>query len=310
MQITLKQLNTHTNGKPLYPLYFIHGDDPCLIRDACDWIRNLAKAHGFLQRKIVHVEEQTAWEIACNAIQNESFLAEKQCVELRNPKAKFDSKIKDFFSHYLPHPSDHTVLIIISDKLDKAQQKTKWFNLFDQYGLIITIWPLRKEEYIAWLNKQCVKAELTIEADGLQYLAHYTEGNLLAAEQIIKLLALLYPKTKISCEQIKTLVINQTQFTVFDLGQALAAHNGKRAFFILKTLKETKTEPVLILWAVTKTVRDAIIKTTNPLLRKDLYNLLLKAEHIDHVIKGLAPGDAWLLFEELIMTMYAEKSKQ
>jgi DNA polymerase-3 subunit delta len=81
------------------------------------------------------------------------------------------------------------------------------------------------------------------------------EGNLLAAHQEIRKLALLYPEGRLSLEQIRDAVLNVARYDVFKLSEAMLAGDVARVVRMLDGLKGEGEALPLILWAVTEEIR-------------------------------------------------------
>jgi DNA polymerase III subunit delta len=162
--------------------------------------------------------------------------------------------------------------------------------------------------------------------DAANLLAECVEGNLAAAAQAIEKIFLLKPTSIVDVELIKTILTDESRFSIFDFVENLIAGNQARALHILENLKQEGTEPVLILWGVTRELRLLAdfaqqLKQGQPLenlfqkhrifsqrevaLRKflkqfsvqDCWQLISKAGEIDKIIKGALPGNVWNSFQ-------------
>ena len=59
MQLRLNQLAAHL-AKGIAPLYVVHGDEPLLVIEGADRIRNAARAAGYDERDAAGYEERDA----------------------------------------------------------------------------------------------------------------------------------------------------------------------------------------------------------------------------------------------------------
>ena len=48
-------------SKQLAPIYLVSGDEPLLIQEACDAIRQAARNTGFSERELYHVDNNFEW---------------------------------------------------------------------------------------------------------------------------------------------------------------------------------------------------------------------------------------------------------
>ena len=87
-------------------------------------------------------------------------------------------------------------------------------------------------------------------------LAERTEGNLLAAHQELEKLRLLAPAGNITSETVLASVADSARFDVFRLSEAVLEGEADRALRVLAGLRSEGTEQTLVLWALTKALRD------------------------------------------------------
>ncbi|RQM79994.1 DNA polymerase III subunit delta [Coxiella burnetii] len=331
MQLLQKQLDNHLNRQALLPLYLISGDVSLLVQETRDTIREAARQKGFHQCKLLFVETGFHWQSLTQSFDNFSLLSDKTLIELRNPKAKFDESGTQALLQYLNNPPEDKRLIIITNKLTAAQQKTKWYKAIDRSGAVISLWPLSGQSLLAWIEQRLKKAGLEADNESISLLAELTEGNLLATHQAIEKLRLLHQDESITPKAIIGVVNDNARFTIFDLTQAALMGAKSRVVRILANLYFADKEAgLLILWAITRELRllyplaidyqrgkpltellASQWQTRKQPLRTALMRLnttiiaqlLQQAKRIDHILKGLTPGNAWQELETLSLRM-------
>src|SRR5262249_42718637 len=87
-----------------------------------------------------------------------------------------------------------------------------------------------------------------------QLLAERVEGNLLAADQEIKRLALTAEDGAVDEAEVLESVANHSRFDVFALSDAVLAGEAARAFKVLWGLRAEGVAPVLISWALNRDI--------------------------------------------------------
>ena len=140
-------------------------------------------------------------------------------------------------------------------EIDAKLAKAAWVKSFETSGMMVTLWPIPREQLPAWIIKRAQKYQLQIQPDAVQLLADYVEGNLIAAAQTLEKLYLLKPQTPVDTALIQTLLTDESRFTIFDFIDSFITSDKSRTLHILDTLKEEGTEPVLILWGITRELR-------------------------------------------------------
>jgi DNA polymerase-3 subunit delta len=224
-------------------------------------------------------------------------------------------------------------------KLASATLKTRWLASIDNVGVIIQVWGLEGQELFNWLQQRLQQRGLHAEPDGIKLLASRIEGNLLAADQEITKLYVLYGAVKLSTAQIFDAVADSSRYDVFKLMDCILSAQINRIIKILSALRAEGIAAPVVLWALTREARslikiklalaggqskDMVFRNSQiwdkrkPLVDKALIrlslphlnNVLVLSAKADRQIKGQQSGDAWetllavcLQFASLQMTV-------
>jgi DNA polymerase-3 subunit delta len=276
MRLRANQLDTELQ-KSLLPVYLVTGDEPLLIQEALDSIRIRCKQKGFDERKILEVDRKFEWQSLLEESNTLSLFSEKILTELRLGSAKPGvpgGKVLQSYCQALP---EDRVLLISAAKMDAASLKTKWCSEIDRIGAIIQIWPIALNEMPQWLTQRARKMGLTIEQDAIFLLADRLEGNLLAAQQELEKLKLLFPDNtvKIDTDKVLASVSDASKYDIFNLTDACLSGDAKLCAKILNSLKLEGLEISIALWAISKEIR----------LLSALVRANLKGQNIQTVFK-------------------------
>ncbi|MBI3562737.1 MAG: DNA polymerase III subunit delta [Gammaproteobacteria bacterium] len=306
----------------LATLYYVSGDEPFQRDQACEWIRRAAHQQGYTERQVLHVERGFDWQWVLRASDNLCLFAERKIVELRLGATKPNAEAGKVLQHLVTNPLADTLVLIVGDKLEAAQQRSAWFSAIEQQGVVVQVWPLEANRLIPWLVQRLKHRGMQAQPQALQQLADHVEGNLLAAEQEIEKLFLVWGAVTLTAEQVCAAVADSARFDLFSLSDEALGGDGARATRILFGLKSEGVDPVLILWALAREVRtlarlaehqakgdtveqilthESIWEKRKPLLRAalkrtkvtDWQGYLCQCAHVDRVIKGQASGRAW-----------------
>lgn len=93
---------------------------------------------------------------------------------------------------------------------------------------------------------------VNLDALAIQELASYCQGNMLAAKQEVEKLALLYPGSNISAEQLRKVVVDQSRYNVFQLMDAMLQGNADQVVYTLLRLESEGIEANIVIWALIK----------------------------------------------------------
>lgn len=325
MQLKFDQLAGHLH-KHLAPVYVVGGEEPLHQQEAADMVRKKAKEQGFYERVIFDVDAHFAWPQLSETLRERSLFSPKQFVELRMPLAKPGTEGAKLLENIGKQPYPDTLLLLLTGKLDSATLKTRWLSTLESAGVLLQIWPLDNQRLPRWIEARLQARGMKVAAETLQYLANHVEGNLLAAQQEIDKLYLLYGESAISHAQVEESLINSTRFSGFDLTQAFLAGDSERIIRIIKELHEEEAELIMVLGAVSYVLRELVLLThpkqeshASPTKHWDRQRaaltqaasrhshrvwclLLAECARIDRLAKGItAMDDPWIVLTRLCL---------
>lgn len=294
-QITLKQLPTQLKSK-LLPIYLLSGDEPLLIQEARDSIFRVSQSLGFSDKEVCHMDTGFHPETLLASFHNHSLFADKKIVDIRNPSAKFDTSIITLFQSLFSNPNDDFLIVISTNKLTAAQQKSEWCDIIKKQGVFIPIWPVSLNELPQWITERAKKLNLNLSTPLVNLLAAYCEGNLLAAHQALEKLHALHSETEITRDQLISVISDDARFNIFDLSESMMRGNAKKVARMITRLEQTGEEPTLVLWAICRKLRE---NNHHPNAKKALQY----AATVDEIIKGGKIGNVWQALLQLSLIM-------
>lgn len=329
MKISANQLNSQLN-ESLLPCYLVTGDEPLLVQEALDAIRERAREEGFGSRELYIATTGFDWADLQNAAGNLSLFADKRIVELRLPTGKPGVKGGATIVEMCGKAGDDLLFIVSAPKLDRSAAASKWAKALASTGGHCQIWPLGLRELPSWIKSRMASAGLQPDNDAVRLIADRVEGNLLAAQQEIEKLRLLHGEGPITAAYVESAVTDSSRFDVYKLVDAAVAGDGTRAVRILAGLRAEGVEAVIVMWALTRELRtlarlaDSIAsgEELSGALRKAgvwqnrqglvraciarhqapwFYELIKVARRADAAAKGQLRADPWELAMEIVL---------
>ncbi|WP_106478503.1 DNA polymerase III subunit delta [Phytohalomonas tamaricis] len=321
--------------KKLAPVYIVAGDEPLLHMEACDAVRAKARESGIEEREVLHVENGFNWGQLFEAANSLSLFADRKLIELRmGSQAPGQEGAKALEAYAETAKANGNILLYSSAKLDRRLQQSKWFKTLDGLGVFVPVWPVEHQRLHFWIRDRASRHELELDHDAAKLLADRVEGNLLAADQELSKLRLLYPpRARLNADAIARGVEDSARFDVFMLNEACLKGERERALRIVKGLKGEGIEAPVILWAITRELRvllsirqhldqgqsiEQACKAQKPMIpdkrrphyqqalkrlpHKRLHKLLLFAQRVDLAIKGAGPLPIWNALNDLALT--------
>ena len=330
MKLSADDLPRHL-AKGFAPLYLIYGDAMLLAIEAADTIRLAARVAGYSEREVFIVERNFEWAMLHNSAQSMSLFSTRKVIDLRIPSGKpgleGGQALQDYCQKINPQQINPDTLTLISlPRMDKAALNSKWFSTLAEASVVIAAEEISLAALPVWIGARLKRQSQTADPDTLEFLAQRVEGNLLAAYQEIQKLALIFPASHLSFEQVKDSVMDVARYDVFKLSEAMLAGDLTRYTHILNGLRAEGTATVLIVWALAEDIRtlgkvlrvlknsgknsgniSAALSTVRvwgvkqQLVERAVRRLslavveraLMQAAHIDKVVKGLRQGDVW-----------------
>lgn len=320
MQIKAEQLAANLRQQ-LLSVYFVSGDEPLLVQEACDQIRTAARAQGCSEREVYSVEPGFDWNGFLQAGDAMSLFADRKLLELRIPSGKPGDQGSKAIQAYCERPSPDNVLLIQAGKIDAAARKGKWHKALEGAGAVVQVWPIEVRQLPGWAMRRMKDKGLHASQEAVALLVERVEGNLLACVQEIEKLLLLYGPGEITLEQVASSVADSSRFDIFTLVDAALQGDSVRSSRIVQGLRAEGVEPILVLWALTREIRSmanmaadarnggvekALAKARvwdkrKPLVRAGLkrhsprqwQSLLRRCAQIDGMVKGAQAGNVW-----------------
>jgi DNA polymerase-3 subunit delta len=315
LKLTTDSLIPHLEQR-LLPAYLVSGDEPLLTGEAADAIRARARAAGFTEREVHFLERGSDWDDVRASAGNLSLFGSRRLLELRLPTARLGVAGGSALLALLTRGDPDTLLLILAPRLDRDAQAAQWFRALDSHGGWVPVWPVEADKLVGWLRGRSRRLRLEIAEEALALLAERTEGNLLAAHQELEKLRLLAPAGAITADTVLASVADSARFDVFRLSEAVLEGEAARALRVLAGLRSEGTEQTLVLWALTKALRDlwgavcspagvrgarpgwqrqtaALEKAVRRAPRLSFRSLSLRAARADRMIKGRLQGNAW-----------------
>lgn len=265
--------------------YLVHGGEPLQTDEFIFKIRQLAAKEGYNKYEVVELNARFDWEDLLNKCQSLDLFADKVALELRlhgDDPGKQGSMVLDTI---LSSQTPNFCIIVRANKLKTTTLSSNWVNQIRKSGEIHLAKPVPANQWVNWVQLRLTQAGFKAERDATEYLARSYEGNLVATSQAIQKIQTALPAGVITLEQIKPFIEHSSHFTVFDLLDAIKASNSERVFYIFNTLDNDGTEPLLILWAVAREIRNLPITAKTK-------KLLQVCAKVDLMIKGMAQGNA------------------
>lgn len=327
MQLAPAQLTAHLK-QGLQALYVLVGDEPLAHRECLDAIRQAARLQGFDERNSLLVERAFNWQQIASYGASISLFASRRLLEINVPSGKPGVEGGKALQALANQPLSDTTVLIILPKLEREAKNSAWFSALEKQAVVINLEEVPASQLPKWIGARLAQQGQQASPATLEFLAHQVEGNLLAANQEVQKLALLYPVGELSDEDVRQAVLNVSRYDAFQLGEAVLAGDSARTVRILQGLQDEGENAVAVMnplmWVLRPLLgikqaelrgenvmqamtsariygeRQALVKRAlSRLSLRQLEAALQKLADIDKTAKGVMQGDAWLEISRL-----------
>lgn len=243
MKIKPEQLKS-TLSKQLSSLYFVFGPEPLLVDQSLTQVRSAAKARGYGDKISFEIDGNFDWDQIIAEISSISLFSPKRLIECRLKTGKLGVKgSKALCDIAASLPSD-VLLVISADKIDMAQQKSKWFKTLEKFGVIIQHWEIQNDHLVGWIVNHMSALGLESNVEIAKNIAFCTEGNLLAAMQEIEKLKIAYPDGKINVDDYLNQITQQSKYSIYGLIDSALSGNADQVLKIYDSLIDDSAMPI------------------------------------------------------------------
>jgi len=330
VRVKVEQLAGYLQRDILSPVYFIFGDEPLLLEETGDLVRQYAREQGVSDRQVMHVDARFNWAELSWQEQEMSLFSTQRLIELRLPSGKPGVEGGKALRAYAANPPADTSLLIISGKVDNRSQKSKWFTELDRIGVTVPVWPIDLAHLPNWISQRLQQRGLQASRQVANLLAERVEGNLYAAAQEVEKFALICPGGEVTEQQVIESIADNSRFGAFGLVDAVLEGRIAKLPRILAHLKAEEPNVLAVFSAVSWSLHriiDVAIKVDEgmrleqafsqqkvqpwqqPVIRQALtrhnrqqwQDFLQQMSQIDQAAKGVLSLCPWELLEKLCM---------
>ena len=254
--ITESALNAELKAGDLRRVYFLYGEEDFLVKTYADRITALAVPEDARDMNFVKYSEPPKSDDLSDQVDNMPFFADYKCVMIDDLDAEeLDNAEHKAYLSVIANVPDTTVLIIalksiaIDPKKIKAKTK-KLMAACSDAGCVCEFKRLTPARLAGMTEKKFAKAGCLISPENAAYLAEECGGSLTVLQTEIEKLCSYRQSGEITREDIAALVPRRVDSNIYSLAKELFAGRTGNALHILDDLFVQRTEPFLILSAL------------------------------------------------------------
>lgn len=247
-------------------LWLAHGDEPLLTQWLTDAMRPIWQ-HDGQEVKRLELVSSKSWQDALAELNSLSLFANATALIVTGNHKPDKTTLAEIES--LAQTESENCLLWLLPKQDKRAQNGKWFAPFAKYGQVVDCHLYNEQQRQQLLQQQAQRFGLMLSAEAWQLLLSHTEHHLLSAYQTLWRLSYLFAPQltelmsgldettglTLGVDDLQAALVSESQFSVFDLSDAMLAGNTAQVVKILDQLKSTDEPESLVLWVIAKDMR-------------------------------------------------------
>lgn len=308
------------DGPP--PVTWIHGNEPLLVLEAADAVRRAARAAGFEEREVIEAERTLDASVLHGAAATRSLFAARRLIELRVP-GRLPKPLLEALADLAEARADGDVCwLVTSERPEPALLRSPAGKRLEQAAVAVAVFPVERERLPAWVGARLGAQGQQAPAGLLNLIAERVQGNLLAADQEVRKLGLLFPAGPLPPDEAAAAVLDVARFEAHDLADAILLGQPARVLRCVAGLAAEGRAEAMVVWQLAESVRTllrlvdaraagepmaralAAQRVFGPrqrrfeaalgrLRRPELESALIELALADTIAKGLAPGPVW-----------------
>ncbi len=171
------------------------------------------------------------------------FFAEQRVILVKN--SGLFKKGGDDLAEYLPSMPESTVLIFVEQDVDK---RSRLYKTVKSVGGLMEFAPLKEQALSDWAVRRLAKEGRKIQAAAMQRLLQQNGNDMYRiAGEIEKLCAYTDGREGITLQDVEAVGIERPEDHIFDMIDAIAMHDQKKALALYKDLVLQRQPPLRIL---------------------------------------------------------------
>jgi DNA polymerase-3 subunit delta len=334
MAIKASEFDGHQWSQRLPPVAALLGDEAFFVTRIGDLWRQTGKNLGFNDRMVLDQSDSDIASRLLSELDALSLFADRTLVELRLSKSTLDKSLREALTQWIQNPPDDKRLLISGPKLGKSESSADWLKSLDQSNAIIEATTVPTYQFSKWLDSELKTHQIIMDADAKSALQVHTEGNLLAAGQVIERLKLVQPDLiegpQLSLEQVLDVLTQSARHTVYDLVDLALKADIAGTNRICDLLKAEGVDAMTALWAISRELdmllqiryrmdqgesanqaigslrvwrsREGLVRgVVNRLHLTQLRKLLSLCHDADRTIKGASQEPAWSMIKDILL---------
>ena len=239
----MQKLLQDIKNKEYSQIYLLHGEEAYLRKQYRDKLKEALIADGDTMNNHYYEGKDTKIEEIIDLAETLPFFSEKRVIVIEN--SGWFQKGGDKMAEYLPGIPETTYLIFVETQVDK---RSKLYKTVKNKGRIAEFTHQDEQMLKRWILGMLKKEGKNITAADMQFLLERIGTEMAHIKtEMEKLLCYTMGKAEVTREDIEEICTKRVQNQIFDMINAIADKNQKKALDLYYDLLTLKEPPMRIL---------------------------------------------------------------
>jgi len=227
-------------------IFFVSGEEILLNSNSLAKIIKHLRSLDFLECISYDVNASFDWDKLLNEVNTNSLFSQKRIFKIYINQVSLSAKASNSLCKLLMKSSDEIAVIVHTQTLHKKYFSSKWYKEILSSGEVIHNKKFNQNQILDWIKKGLRDLKVRNIDQISELIAINSEGNLLAADQEIKKIALTYPSGEIDLDDYKKYITEQSKYSIFNLIDSSFLGKSHQVIKIFKTLSDDSSFPIIL----------------------------------------------------------------
>ena len=247
----MKNINEHIKTGKLKKAYLLYGEESYLKKQYRDKLKKALLPENDTVNYAYYEGKKTEPEQLIDLAETLPFFAERRLIVVEN--SGFFKNAVPKFADYIKTMPDTACFLFVEDEVDK---RGKMFKAVKDIGYISEMGRQDEKTLLYWIAGQIKREGKQIKESAARYLVSRAGTDMeLLEKELEKLFAYTLGRTEITSEDIEAVCTTQISNKLFDMVEAVALKQQKKALDYYYDLLALKEPPMRILYLLARQFR-------------------------------------------------------
>lgn len=229
-------------------VYLLYGEEAYLKKQYKDKLKKALIAEGDNMNFSAYEGKNINPKEIIDLAETLPFFAERRVILIEN--SGFLKGASEDLADYLAAPSESTCFVFVEEEVDK---RSKLYKAISKTGRVVEFGEQKEELLVRWIVGRLRKENKNITRDVLQLFMDKTGSDMGNIDrELEKLVCYAMEKDVIEAEDVEAVTTEQITNRIFEMVNAIAEHEQKKALDLYYDLLTLKEPPMRILFLITR----------------------------------------------------------